>query len=270
MRKAGAGWWIGTGVALTLVCAVWPEPLQAGAWTRTPGDGLIIFSSGRQVGPVGALAGGVADEDSTTTQFFAEYGLIEGLTLGGTLFVDISTSDLGGGSAAAGAFLRKRVWAGDHGVFSVQAGYSQPIEDLLPGDLGATNSSSVPEVEMRLLYGHSLWGDWGSAFFAGDIGYDWRSNEEPDEFRLNLTTGYEPWHCCLAIMSLFTTVPVDGEDAALQLAPSIAYTLFPEFERNGKKPQGPIMPSTIQVGLNYDLLNTGDGLGVQLSVWRRF
>ncbi|MEM7508490.1 MAG: hypothetical protein AAF415_17305 [Pseudomonadota bacterium] len=253
------------------VAVLVPDALLAGAWTRAEGDGQIIFTTGRRVAPIGAIASGIADDDINTTQIFVEYGLIEGLTIGAALSAELSTTGLGEGAASVGGFVRKRVWQGNQGVFSVQAGYRHPIEDLISDDFGANNTSSVPEVEMRLLYGHSLWGDWGSAFFSSEVGYDWRGDEEPDEVRVDLTAGYEPWRCCLTIMSLFTTVTLDGEEEnALKLAPSFAYSLFPSVARNRKKSNGPVRPATVQFGINYDLLNPNDGLGVQLSIWRRF
>ncbi|MEL6478777.1 MAG: hypothetical protein AAFR17_15715 [Pseudomonadota bacterium] len=244
---------------------------MAGAWTRAEGTGQLILSTGRRVAPVGALAGGLAEDDANTTQIFIEYGLLDGLTIGATLFAELSSTDLGEGSASAGLFLRKRLWQGQKGVLSVQAGYVHPIEDLFPGDFGRNGTGSVPEVEARVLYGHSWWGDWGSAFFSGEAGYDWRGDDDADEIRLDATIGWEPWRCCLAILSGFTTIPVSGdEDPAFKIAPSFAYTIWPEIPRNGKKPQGPVRPGTIQIGLNYDLLNPDDGLGVQVSIWRRF
>ena len=247
------------------------EMASAGAWTRPEGSGQVIVSSGRRVAPVGAIAGGLADEDANTLQIFLEYGLIEGLTVGGALFADLSSVKLGEGSASAGVFLRKRLWQGEKGVFSVQAGYSHPFEDIIPGEFGRNGSGAVPEVELRALYGHSWWGDWGSAFFSAEGGYDWRGDDDADELRLDATIGWEPFHCCLAIMSLFGTLPISGdEDAALKISPSLAYTMWPEFGRNEKKVQGPVRPSTIQVGVTYDMLNHDDGLGLQISIWRRF
>ncbi|MEM0922448.1 MAG: hypothetical protein AAGF44_03125 [Pseudomonadota bacterium] len=245
----------------------------AGAWTREEGTGQVIFSTGRRVAPVGALTGRIADEDSNTTQIFVEYGLFNDLTIGATLFAELSSTDLGEGSASAGLFLRQRLWQGERGVVSVQAGYIHPIEDIFPGEFGRNGSASEQEVEVRALYGHSWWGDWGSAFFSGEAGYDWHGDAEADEIRLDATIGWEPYRCCLALMSGFATVPVGGGgsgDASLTIAPSIAYTIWPDIGRNHKKPQGPVRPATIQIGINYDLLNSDDGLGVQLSLWRRF
>jgi hypothetical protein len=61
-----------------------------------------------------------------------------------------------------------------------------------------------------------------------------------------------------------------GTDPSLKIAPSIAYTLWPYVRHNERKPEGPVRPSSIQLGASYDLLNPGDGLGLSLSIWRSF
>ncbi|MEM9043563.1 MAG: hypothetical protein AAGC81_02630 [Pseudomonadota bacterium] len=258
----------------TIVIALWVIVLahqaRAGAWTRNEGEGLLIFSTGRQVAPISALASGLAEEDSNTTQVLVEYGLFEDLTLGATLFADLSTDDLSQGTLSAGIFARKRLWKGEKSLLSAQIGYAHPFEEFVSDTFGANNLDSAPEIEMRLLYGHSLWGDWGSAFASVEGGYDLFLEDRQDEIRADLTLGYQPWRCCLFLMSAFGTVPTGDDDPSFKLAPSFAYTLWPEIDRNGKKPEGPIRPRTIQFGINYDLLNADDGLGVQISFWRRF
>ncbi|MEM8790141.1 MAG: hypothetical protein AAGE80_00885 [Pseudomonadota bacterium] len=258
-------------MALSLLLAIASaEAALAGAWTRAEGEGLLIFSSGRRAAPVSALASALPEDESNTTQILVEYGLFDEFTLGATLFADLAISDFGSGALNAGVFGRYRIWQGAQSVFSVQLGYAHPLEEFVSEDFGATNFDSGPEIEMRLLYGHGIWGDWGSAFVSAEAGYDVFLEGIEDDIRADVTFGYEPWRCCLFLMSAFATVPTGEEDPSFKLAPSFAYTLWPEVERNGKKPVGPIRPRTIQFGINYDLLNSGDGLGVQVSIWKRF
>ncbi len=40
--------------------------------------------------------------------------------------------------------------------------------------------------------------------------------------------------------------------------------------RDEKKPAGPVKPGTFQLGVSYDLLNTDDGLGLSINIWRPF
>ncbi|MBY8977192.1 hypothetical protein KHP62_15345 [Rhodobacteraceae bacterium NNCM2] len=256
-------------IILVGVCSASGQAV-AGAWTRAEGDGLLIISSGRRVAPIAAFATGLPDDDANTTQVLAEYGVIEGLTLGATVFAELSTVDLSNSTFNAGVYVRKRLWQGEKSVFSAQLGYAHPLESVVEDPLGEDIYPSAPEVEFRLQYGHSFWGDWGNAFLAVDGGYDYLGNGEDDELHADLTVGYEPYNCCLALLSTYATVPVGREEATFKIAPSFAYTLYPEVRRNGKKPSGFIRTRTIQFGINYDLLNPDDGIGVQISIWQKF
>ncbi|MEM7176235.1 MAG: hypothetical protein AAF503_00905 [Pseudomonadota bacterium] len=242
----------------------------AGAWTRSKGSGLTIFSTGRSVAPISAFATGSADSDSNTTQILVEYGLIEGLTLGATVFAELKTTDLSDSTFNAGIYARKRVWQGEAGVFSVQLGYAHPLESVVEDPLGHEIDDSSPEVEARLQYGHSFWGDWGNAFVSAEGGIDVFMDDKDNELRADLTVGYEPYHCCLALLSGYASMPMGDDDATLKIAPSFAYTMYPTVARNHKKPEGFIRTRTIQLGVSYDLLNPDDGLGVQISIWQKF
>jgi hypothetical protein len=98
-----------------------------------------------------------------------------------------------------------------------------------------------------------------------------RGDGMADDLRFELTGGYAPWRRTMGIVSLYGLTPLgQGTDASLKIAPSIAYTMWPWVARNEKKPNGPIKPETIQLGISYDLLNRNDGLGMSISMWRPF
>jgi hypothetical protein len=242
---------------------------DAGAWTRAKGEGQIIVSAGRRVAPVGGLFGDAVTDDSSISQVYVEYGLVDGLTIGGQAYAELSSTDLEDSSASLGVFLRKRVWQdGKGGVASVQVGYAHPIEWLLGGNFVYADPGAVPEAHIAGLYGRGWGGDWGSAFLSTGAAYHWRGEGEADELRFELTGGYAPSRRLMAILGVYGLYPLSsGTDRSLKIAPSLAYTMWPVLERNEKKPKGPIRPSTIQFGVSYDLLNRGDGLGVLISVW---
>lgn len=242
----------------------------AGAWTRSEGSGLMIFSTGRSVAPVSAFATGSATSDSNTTQILLEYGLLEGLTIGATVFAELKTTDLSDSTFNAGIYARKRIWQGDAGVFSAQIGYAHPLEGLVDDSLGTEIDDSAPEFEARLQYGHSFWGDWGSAFTSIEGGIDIFADDKDNELRADITVGYEPYHCCLALLSTYATMPMGNAESTLKIAPSFAYTMYPDVSRNLKKPEGFIRTRTIQFSIDYDLLNPDDGIGVQISIWQKF
>lgn len=249
-----------------------PQGAMAGAWTRAAGSGQLVMSSGRKVAPVGAFASGAAERDESFAQIHVEVGLLESLTLGANLYTDFSATDLADGTVNAGLALRQRLHHDDRGnVVSVELSGALPAERLVSRDLAASNPDSTPEIGLSALYGTGWWGDWGSAWLSTAGGWVWRSEGTPDELRGELSGGYRPWACCLAMLGLYGTAPLSGNDAAsLRIAPSLGYTFWPELGRNDKKPEGPINAVTLQIGLSYNLIDTSEGLGFQISWWRPF
>lgn len=244
----------------------------AGAWTQAKGDGMVIVTTGRRVTPLGALTGGPASRDTNISQVYVEYGLLDDLTIGAKSYIEVSTTDLTAGSAALGGFVRKRVWQDGHGgVGSVQFGYSHPIESLLGSTFEFSDPGAVPEAHLGGQYGRGWADDWGSAFVSTGAAYQLRREGTADEMRFELTTGYAPWKRFMGILSFYGLTPLgEGSESSLKIAPSIAYTMWPWIKRNEKKPTGEIKPGTIQFGVSYDLLNPNDGLGLSISMWRRF
>jgi len=265
-RLAGLGW-----IAASLTVFA-PAAADAGAWTRAAGEGLSIATTARRAAPVGALAGGVADSEATVSQIYLEYGLTDALTLGAKVYMELSSTDADGSSASLGAFLRVRLWQGESGgIASVQGGYAHPIGSLVGGAFALSKPGAVPEAHLAALYGKGWGGDWGSAFVSTGATYLWRGEHQADELRFEVTGGYRPWRRWMGMLGLYALAPLGpGTDASLKLAPSIAYTMWPYLGWNEKKPRRPVNPSTIQLGIAYDLLNRDDGLGVSLSVWQPF
>lgn len=264
---------------LACACALWAaaqfclaSPALAGAWTRATGEGLVIATTTRRIAPPGAMFGGVADHDSSVSQIYLEYGLLDGLTVGAKLFSELSTTDPDEDSASLGVFARKRVWQSDKGgVASIEVGYSHPIEALFGRTFALADPGAVPEAHLGALYGRG-WGDaWHGAFLSTGIAYHWRGEDLADEIRGEVTAGYRPWRRFMGMLSLYGLMPLaGGTDPSLRIAPSIAYIMWPHVGRNEKKPEGPVRPNTIQIGASYDLLNPKDGLGLSISVWRAF
>lgn len=246
-----------------------PAPAAAGAWTQAQGEGLAISTAGRRVAPVSSLTGGPVDSDANISQIYLEYGLIEGLTVGAKLYVELSTSDFEASQVSLGGFLRKRVWQdGQGGVASVEAGYAHPIESLIGNGMELADPGAVPEAWLAGLYGRGWGGDWGNAFVSTGLGYQWRGDGLADEVRTEITGGYSPSRHWTGFLSLYALTPLgDGTDASLKIAPSIGYTLWPGDEDEDAEPA---RPSTIQLGVTYDVLKRNDGLGFFLSIWRPF
>ena len=113
------------------------------------------------------MFGGVADRAANINQTYLEYGISDELTLGAKIYIELSTTDLDRSSAAAGAFLRKRIWQdGQGGVASVQGGYAHPIESLIGGFFTLADPGAVPDAHLAGLYGRG-WGDvWSGGFIS--------------------------------------------------------------------------------------------------------
>lgn len=264
--------WVGLGAgALALLAGAMagPSPVEAGAWTQAPGSGQVISSVSRRASPFSSFAGGPTDDDSTFTALFFEYGVVEGITVGGTAFIEV-TSDDGGNTAELGLFGRYRFWQGDHGdVAAVQVGVKQPVNDLLGGSFGGPGADPTQEVSLRLLYGKGFGFDWGNAFVSTEAGYHLQTDGDDDEIRADITVGAQPFDCCMGLLAVYSTYPIgDSDEASLKVAPSVTYSfrLSDQPDENGAPPK----KTTLQFGLSQDLLNLDEGLGFQFSVWQPF
>lgn len=248
----------------------------AGAWTQAKGDGLAIVTTARRVAPMGALTGGPVSSDTNISQIYLEYGLLDGLTIGAKAYIELSTTDLTAGSASLGGFVRKRVWQdGQGGVGSVQVGYAHPVESLLGRAFELAEPGAVPEAHLAGLFGYGWSAEalngWGSAFISTGAAYHMRREGMADDMRFEVTAGFAPWRRFMGMVSLYGLTPLgEGSDMSLKIAPSVAYTMWPWVGKNEKKPRGPVKPGTIQLGVSYDVLNRDEGLGISISMWRRF
>lgn len=245
----------------------------AGAWTLPEGSGQIIMTTGRKIAPVGAFFSGLPDEDSNIAQLFVEYGVAEDWTLGGVLYADFSSIDPQDLEIRAGMHLRHHLWTRQNGdVVSVQLGLAAPIERWIVGrDLAASLPGSVPEAHIRALYGSGWQWELGNSFVSTEAGYHWRGERAADEFHLDVTAGHEAWKGVMGLLGIYASLPTRSSgDPSLKLAPSIAWTMWPRPGANDKKPAGKVNPNTIQLGLTWDALDPGEGLGVQVSLWRNF
>lgn len=249
---------------------------SAGAWTQPPGRGQIIVSASTGVSPAGALTGNIDAPQSNFLSVFGEYGLIEGLTLGGTAFLEEPDASDGNSTASIGMLVRKRIWQTDRGdVAAVQVGAVYPIDSYIGPGYGGEDADPTQEVSFRGLYGRSFWGEWGNAFLSTEAGYHYQLDGDDDEVRADLTVGYSGNPCCLWLLSSFVTWPVGStDDRAVKLAPSFAYTLQPpDAAEEAQEVEGrgfSLRPITLQISLTQDVLDFDDGVGVQLSIWKSF
>lgn len=249
--------------------AISTGPAGAGAWTLPEGQGILIISSGRKSRPAGALFGGFANEDETSLQFYAEYGLSDRLTIGGLVWTELVTNTMELG-IEIGAHARYRLWKGRAGdVFSAQIAARYPIATGL-GAAPARSDAAVPSAGLSLLYGRGWQSGIGDLFASAEAGYSWQGGAEADELRFEQTAGIKANRWIMGIVSLYGAAPMGQGDMSLKIAPSIAYTFWPwNAADRGRMPKGQV-PATVQLGITWDMLNPDHGLALTLSIWRRF
>lgn len=185
---------------------------------------------------------------------------------------DISTTHLETSELRAGAHLRHQFWQGPKGdVISAQLGFAAPIERWIVGEERANGlRHSVPEVHLRALYGRGWEWGLGNSFISTEGGFHWRGESAANELHFDAIAGHEAWKGVLGLLGIYSTISLSGDERSLKLAPSIAWTIWPRIGRNDKKPAGKVNPNTVQLGIIWDALNPRDGLGAQISLWRRF
>lgn len=256
---------------LLLALTIQPHAAHPGAWTLAEGDGQLIMTTGRKTAPARAMVRGIPDRDTTSVYVFVEYGVTNRLTLGGKASGEWVTTP-GALDLRLGGHARYRLWQGKAGdVLSVQLGGSGPIQALFGDPLGGGTFDNVAEADASLLYGRGWISDWGNSFVSVEAGFRWRGGDRPDEIRLETTAGHAFSRRFMGIFGTYGAYPIGGgADASLKLSPSIAWTMWPRLGPNDKKPADFKHPSTLQIGVNYDVLNADDGLGFYVSVWNKF
>lgn len=129
-------------------------PAQAGAWTAEPGDAFV--SETRTFG--------FAETPVPRTDFYAEYGWREGITVGGSVsrdgFLGFGERDDG----RASVFMRQRIWQGE-------AGGVASVEFEIASGFGSGEDTA--DTTTRIRVGHGFGTPFGDAFVDADIG--WRS-----------------------------------------------------------------------------------------------
>lgn len=257
-------------VVIAGFCTGTPSAL-AGAWTRAEGSGQLITTTARKVAPTSQFFADAPQRDTQSMQIFLEYGLTEEITVGGSLRAEyeLITQQL---ELRLALHTRFRFWQGADGdVASVQIGGSYPFEGNLGIVLINERPWIVPNADIMLFYGRGWQTGWGDPFLSAGAGYRWRGGNEADEIRAEISSGHRVTRHWMGLLNMTGAYPIEeGGTRSLKVSPSVAYTFWPRLGTNDKKPSEPVNPSTIQVGVTYDVMNADDGLEVGVSVWRRF
>lgn len=203
----------------------WPAGrASAGAWTRAP-DEVFTAQSVRYF--TTELA---EDTDApfrrVSTDVYLEYGLREGLTLGGKL--EFGQRLDGQQESFVSGFVRARLWRGAAGdVVSAQLGGGLPVlEALAPENI---TRDVTADARATLSYGRGFVSDLGAGWLDGAVTLRHRSGPPADELKLDLTAGLRPDEAWVTLAQGFATFGL-GNDGfggsdfdVVKLALSVGY-----------------------------------------------
>lgn len=193
----------------------------AGAWTLPEGKGQAVATSTYTKSTRAFDDDGDLVRTPTFSKFEAslllEYGLTDWLTLmlqPQFVHYDIApptdAETTGPGFTEIGA--RARLWSNATDVFSAQ------VVGRIPGRHGESNPAEAgytdPELDMRLLYGHSFMVRGMAAYIDAQAGYRVRFDDPTNELRLDLTFGIRPRERLLLLAQSFNTIS-DGSAAGI-------------------------------------------------------
>lgn len=257
---------------LFLICM--PNLAYAGAWLQPKGEGLAIVQLTRFGSSEYWDENGDLNEqlhfDKWELQPYAEYGLTDKVTVGGTAYLQQveQGDDSNIGLADPEFFLRTRLWHNDKHVISIQPLIKLPSYFEESGT--PRGGSRSVDAELSLLYGGSrkIWSERDYTDIR--IGYRTRSRGLGDQVRVDAATGIflsEHWQVIPAVRGIYgidsseaAVFSEDGEQdySLLKAEATLAYHLAP---------QQWVFATVFD---HVAGLNTGTGRGISLGYTRGF
>lgn len=176
----------------------------AAAWTRKPGTSFVAQST--KFFTTELSSDNELPFRKVTATSYLEYGLFEGVTIGGEL--DYAKRADGAEESLARGFVRTRLWQGDSDVISGEISGGYPVLSTLAADAAARDVT--PDLRIGLAYGRGLaWGEgaWAEAFLS----FRKRLRSPADEIKLDLTLGYRPAENIVLLAQAFGTLGLRNE-----------------------------------------------------------
>lgn len=244
-------------LVLFLAWIAFSETALAGAWTRAPGTSFTAQSTKFFTTEL------TSDTDppfrKIAVSSYIEYGLFEGVTVGGVL--DYAMRADGAEESLTRAFVRTRLWQGDRDVLSAEVSGGYPLLDALSADNSARDVT--PDLRVGMAYGRGLvWGVGGWAEAA--LSFRKRFQSPADEVKLDFTLGYRPTEKVVLLGQMFGTLGLRNEGPfganydALRLSISAGYRITET--------------RTLLLVVAQDLLgrNIDKGSEVGFTIWTEF
>ena len=260
-------------ILCTLLVCFSPNVAHAGAWLQPKGSGLFIaqtsyFSSGYYFD-----AEGNKQKQSRFTkgeaQPYAEYGLAENITIGGTLFAQSNqqTDHQKLGVADPQIFARSTIWKSGNQLISLQPLIKFPSQ--YRNKTTPRGGSSSTDYELSALYGRSLNLVSNRDYLDVNIGYRVRNGQLNDQYHADAMVGLgidDNWHIIPAIRTTFATKitdqsfsqngDLDYDLVKLELAANYQFTKTRSF--------------SINLANHVWGRQTGDGYGASIGFAQKF
>ena len=244
------------------------EAAWASAWLLPPGDGQIItysaFSdSTRAFDGHGNLIP-VPDYQKFELGTYVEYGVTDWLTVSAAPAYDRVQTPVPGqsytGLGESEIAARVGLYHTDMAVLSVQAGLRSPGASF--DSLGPLDVRRAASLDVRGLAGHNCVVAGIEGFVEVQAGYRFYAENQPGEWRFDLTAGLRPLPRLLVMLQSFTSISFGtsqfGHVSWTKLQPSLVYDIAQQW--------------SVQIGgfITVAGINAGRELGPTAGVWYRF
>ncbi|HET6375551.1 MAG TPA: hypothetical protein VFF88_05845 [Methylocella sp.] len=244
-------------------------PAHGGAWLLPPGNGqAIVYSafsdSTRAFNANGQLIP-VPDYRKFELGTYIEYGLTERVTLVAAPAYDRISNPTPGqsynGLGESEGAVRLGIFRNESSVISAQAGLRSPGASLADS-AGPFLVRRAAALDLRGMAGRSCHILNMEGFAEAQGAYRFYANNQPGEWRIDLTAGVRPYPWLLVMLQSFTSITYGmgayGHVSWTKLQPSMVYDLGPQW--------------SLQLGgfITVAGINAGRELGPLGAIWYRF
>lgn len=251
-----------------------PSAAFAGAWLQPKGDGLLITQATYYSTDTYFDANGDAQSQPTYRKYelqpYAEYGVTDWLTIGGSAYAQ-SVAQSGGsnrGSADPELFAKLHVWSDEKQTIALQP--LVKLRSIFSSDNNPRGGSRSTDAELSLLYGRSMPLLTPRDYVDVRLGYRTRNHGLSDQIRTDAVAG-------IKLTDSFEIAP------ALRSVMSVKPTDVATYSENGDLDYHVIKAEVsaiyhldatqwLQAGLFKHVagMQTGDGYGFTLGYAQRF
>lgn len=180
-------------LALFAIAVLAAPHAYAGAWLQPHGKGLLITQANYYSTSAYFDAQGTLQSQARFTKYefqpYAEYGLSETLTLGGSAYAQYVTQSGANNQGLADPefFLRARIWHDDQQVLSLQP--LLKASRYYPSNRPPRGGSETTDMELSLLYGRAQPLLTANDYIDLRAGYRARNQGLSDQLRLDALVG---------------------------------------------------------------------------------